>query len=542
MHDATKRFREDEAALLFNARVVDTDEAEIRGGSMRAHALAINGGEPCYGAARFNPTVGDVQWVAMFGDQAYYSTDQGVTWNLIAGTGALLLEHWDFTTLEIGNVAYLYAVNGDANIKKWDGANWTTIAGPGAGVKRIETYNDRLYVWGHNGLEVAACAPTDDTAWSLAANGIAFNAQTHDGDEQLTGFFSLHRLLVFKPTSTGLSDGAGMDDLIVEVGEDGVSRSVGCVAHRTIVGAGDKGVCFLSSRGIEFYRAGAGLVNLTRSLRTFMQSIGWDVISALPGGPCAYYRPLYEEVVVALPGGASEQNDYRVVIKLSRIDEGVVAVALWKNSSASDYTVYTDELGYLQVQRDGTRDVVRVVSDYFEIAGAGVAGAFVDLDADSYLEIGTAGFDPAAMIVADRAGEKDAPVEFGYDGFVRYADYGDRDDVLVDGTGGIDIGGRVITRDMPFENYRLMKKIEEVELFIASPAATTVTAAIHYDGAVGGDVQVPVSAASGGKARRVRFKPKPYEAIVHQVEIRSSQARLRVAAIIGWAHVVQGVR
>jgi hypothetical protein len=537
MQDAAKRYRPDESELLQDFRISETDEAEVRGGSQRAHENPLNGGAQCWGSVRFKPAGGAEQWVAAFGDKMYYSTDEGASWTEIAS--GLLEDWWIFTTFDIGATTYLYGVNGDTTIKKWDGAIWTTIAGPGTGVTFIETHLDRLWCFGHNGLEVAACAATDDSEWTLAGGGIKFNAQTHDADA-LMGIFSFHRLMIFKSDTTGLSDGAGMDDLIVEIGQDGVSRSVGCVAPRTIIGAGDKGVCWLSNRGVEFYRPGGGITNLTRSIRTFMQSIAWSEIAENPNVPCAYWRPLLEEVVVALPSSTG-QNDVRVVVNLRRLDEGLIGVTLWRNTPADGYTIYVNANGYAELQLDSSRELGRIEGGYLTIADPGEAGVYFQIVGD-YLELATAGADTAAMFIADRAGEKDAPVEFGYDGYCRYADYGDRDDVLFDGSGGLDIAARMISRDLVFGAPNRLKKIEEIELLISSPEATTVTIAVRYDGNVGGDIDVTVPAATAGKTKIKRVKPKPYEALAHQVELRTTQARLRVAGVVPYAQVTEHLR
>src|SRR5690606_10552433 len=101
----------------------------------------------------------------------------------------------------------------------------------------------------------------------------------------------------------------GNSDIIVAAGSLGLSRSVGCVAFRSICGAGEHGVLWLSERGVEHYVPGGPIRLVSEGLRTFFENLPWANIYNEPGVPTALYYPLAREYWLLLPTLGTQNSE-----------------------------------------------------------------------------------------------------------------------------------------------------------------------------------------------------------------------------------------
>lgn len=476
---AATAYRRDEAALILNGRVSPEGTVSTRLGSKRAHSAALNSGAQGWGGTVFITTAGVVQWLAFVGDKAYLSLNEGSTWAAIVGATGLRTDYWSFAVMTVGADNTLYCANGGTNVYAWDGVTWGVATGFPAGVKVMAVANERMAIGGHDGSNVWLSEVRVAANYVTGSGGaVIVNIVTDDGDSDITGLFQLGpHLLVFKRHSVNTIDGFGATDIEVQAGAIGVSRSVGCLAFRTIAAVGDTSVMWLSERGIERYSLENGLRLVSQSIRGFLAEVGWGNILAAPGLPCAIYLPEENEYRCAVPTYLAK-ND--TVIRVGLLT-GAISLDRYAPAAGSG-TVYVDEGGYLQFEPTPTRQQARVIDGVIRPVEGGVAGAYVGLDGSGNLELLSNLADHAVLFVADRGAEVNTPIAIGYDGFVRWLDEGTVDDVASDGTGGVPIGFRLQTRPLLFGDPYRRKRPRLLWISVDAPSGATVDANLLADG------------------------------------------------------------
>lgn len=283
------------AALIQNGRIQPDGTAQRRAGSKRTHASALGSGNTTTnGAIVFETAGGTTQIIVFCGTRAYSSTDSGATWTEIAS--GLLSNRYSFAVMRVGATNYLFAANGDATVKRWDGATWDTVPNAPSGVKYVAEFNRRLWYAGHSGVILQATKIADPT---IIASPDGLTVQVA---EVPTGLYQLGpHLLVFSEDQTAYIDGYGEQTIIVRSGATGFSRSTGCIAFRSIVGAGENAVCWLSKRGIERYAPGGEITLVSRGIQESIQTIIRDILSGATSGDfaSATYDAISQEYLLA---------------------------------------------------------------------------------------------------------------------------------------------------------------------------------------------------------------------------------------------------
>jgi len=260
-------------------------------------------GSTCYGAIEFYTAAGAQQIVAAFDDAMYVSTDGGSTFSAIAGATSLTEEYWGFAIIREGAANVLCCVNGGTNSYQYDGTTWATISNIPANTKYLAVMGNRLIAAGGSGVTVAASKVSDiDNGYGSSAGGWTVVASTNDGDTEIKGLFVLGSvLLVFKRKSVGYIEGFGYQTLQVETGSRGISRSVGCIAHRSIAPAGDQAVMWLSERGFEYYAIGSVIQLASAYQQRFVGKIARSAVHQHEGLPSAIWLASRREYWCALP-------------------------------------------------------------------------------------------------------------------------------------------------------------------------------------------------------------------------------------------------
>lgn len=530
---AATAMRADEASLLLNYRVTADGQAEVRRGSQRTHTNALNSGAQGYGGVEFRTASGAVQWVVFVGDKAYRSTDQGATWPTVISTG-LRTDYWDFAVMRVGASNVLYCANGSATIYSWDGTTWATVTGPATGIKLIEAHSERL--WASDGVQLYFSKVRDPSTWGSPYGG-SVQVTTYDGDGEVTGLYSLGGLLLFwKRRSMGYISGDGAADLIVAAGARGISRDVGCVGFRTIVGVAGGGVMWMSERGFELYFPGGVPELASTPVSTFLRDISWGDIRTTPGLPCAYWYPRRLTYEAAIPATVA-QNDYRFVYRLPSGDLPG-ACSLLSGAASGGYTLYVDADGYLALDSSAARNRVRTDGGYLTLAAGSTSGVYVTLDADGHLGLSTNPADPAVVFPADRGTEAAVPVAVGMDGFVRNLDTGTRDDVLSDGTGGVLIGDRLRTRPFLHRALDRRKRLRVVRLRATNDQQQTPAVVCSGDGMDGPAQTATLKPSAGGMPQEARLMVSR-RGVQHVVEIQGAGAGTRISAVLVEAEIEQ---
>ena len=521
MNDASEpdEYTEQEVAAMYNARVSHNgDAAERRGGSKRSHSSALNSGARIYGATEFYDADGDRFLVVIAGSVAYTSADDGVTWTQRA-TG-LPLGAWDFTVMQSGAARLLIAVVGSGAPQTWDGTTWQDLTGSGIPSDALvcEYHNNRLWLW-PDGVTLYGSKVDDPTIFTVASGGVTVRIENPNGDPTPRGLWSFGpALLAFTLDNVGFVEGWGLNSIQVLTGHRGLSRSLGCVSHRTIAAAGDTGLIWLSKQGFVFMPLGGSPVLISGQIERFTDSIAWDNVTDNPDIPAAIWYALQHEYHCSVPASGNNQNTHTVVIRPPSASR---PLGIWINRAEEDDDqsfIITD--GVLELTTGGRE--AAITGGVLELLDAGESGLAATLT-DNVLELATNNFLPATLFIADHETENETAVLWsgGYDGFVRREDYGDKDDVLSDGTGGEDINAWIRTRPDAWDDQFRRKHIRSVRTAVKAEAGGTLSVAPVVDGVVGTETDHTLTAQATTQVIRTRVTGRGY---IGQVDLRFTDA------------------
>lgn len=507
----------------FNFRIAQDGMLQVRSGSKRLHTSALNSGALVYGATMYRTAGGTVQWIVFAGAKAYKSTDEGVNWTEIAS--GLRTDYWSLCTFtSAAGTTYLCCANGGTNSYSWDGTTWAAISNIPNGVKYLATYNDRLYAAGHHVINVVASKIGDFSTWAVP-DGLLLRIQAHDGDGEFRGLFTWrNNLFVFKRESTAYVDGYGNATIIVATGPRGVSRSVGCIAHRSICAVGESELVWLSERGLESF-AGGEVRLLSDPLRLFVAGIGWGTILADGGVPCSVYDRQLHEYRLALPAGA-ERNTIELVFNTQ-----TRGLTLFGWATDDPLTGTLDSDGYMVLDTGAGFGLGVDYNSYLLLLSGGAVGLSGSIDSDGYLSLALVDYAPASYMTGDFAGvAMSAPISGGYDGFVRQLEVGETDDQTAAGVAGSAITALMVSRPFLFGAPFHRKNGRSVEVLAVTGNSADVTVSLLGDG-VEGPQHTLTLAASAGNTPSTRTALSTARGRTLNVVVRSSAAGLKLAGV-----------
>lgn len=454
-----------------------------------------------------------------------------VTFTDAAIAVSLRQDYYTFATMRVGAVMYLFAANGDATVKRWDGTTWDTLPNAPAGLKFVAVFNGRLYGAGHSGVLIQASRIADPTHWA-SPFGITIQAITHSGNP-ITGIYQIaSHLLVFDRAATAYVDGNGEQTMIVATGATGFSRSVGCVAFRSITAVGDNAVCWLSERGVEYYTPGGGIRLVSRRVQGFLNNLDRTLLAETPGRPSAAYDESRQEYHLAL-SSAGTRNDRTLVINL--LQDPLVGKSGLRAAAAIDTQLESEADLLFEGDADGylTTPVGYQLRPGFQgyaaLASEGQSGDPTTEDADGYLTTSTNDTLPATLFIATLADVGPVIHSLGYDGFVRRHFLADRDNMAADGTGGAPVTMTVVSRPFLFGSPRVRKRVRAVHVSAIAAATATMTVQIRARGTLTTSQVVTVSATAYDQPRRRRLMVSAI-GDSPQVEVYTTDA-IRIALI-----------
>jgi len=521
---APLRFPKASASLILNGRINADGSCQRRSGTIRTHPTALNAATG-YGGVSFTTAAGVDQMIVFMGANAYKSTDKGATWAAALATG-LREDYYSFATMRVGATNYLSAANGDTTIKRWDGTTWDTVPNAPSGVKFIAVFNGRLYGTGHSGVLVQASKIADPTVWA-SPDGLTLTVLTHAGDVP-TGLYQVGpHLLVFDRRATSYIDGFGEQTIIVASGATGFSRSVGCVAFRSIVGVGDNGVVWLSERGVEYYTPSGGITLVSKAVQGFFEDLDWDQIYTNPGQVTAAYDDIAQDYHLAITTAGSRNNRTLVLnlregsVEFQRPGPRASATVDRLLGTSGDLLFGEDSDGYLS--STGTNEVVPDANGYMSFVTTPTAGEPVSEDTDGYLT--SAGSDalPASLFIAPATNKPTALYSVGYDGFVRRHFDAGSDDLTSASTGGRVVELTLRSRPFLLGRARQRKRVREIQVQSIQHGASTLTVLAREEGATTPEQTISIAATTSGleesERRRVMTK---LDADTPVVEVRST--------------------
>ena len=487
--------------------------------------------------------------VAIFDSTAYVSTDNGETYTIISGATGLDEQYWSAVVFREGSSNILCLANGGTSCYQYDGTTWSTISNIPSGTKYLAVLGDRLIAAGGDGTTVAASAVGDiDNGYGASAGGWTVKATTHDGDVDIKGLFTLgSSLLVFKRRSVGFIEGFGYQTLQVSAGARGLSRSVGCVAHRTIAPIGDDGVMWLSERGFEFFQVGGRVQLASEFQREFVNSIAWQTILDNEGLPCAIWVPGVREYWCSLPVavGAGEDlnntnNSYIWCYRApTQVTPPAAFMLYW--SLQDGYVMEIDANGELDWYASGFTSLYQSpdgllagVDQYGELRaaalptpglGALLSNGEVDLPTEGINQLRDGRIAPNCLDVIDRPGRPAAPCGACA-----------ANDVFEYDTGqGEPAGLALYTRPLVFNNIVTRKKAKRVTLLASVDNATNVYVGSVADGSsqTAQTMAFPANVGQEASERRIRVGGRGRQ---QQVRVftagTSGEAPLNVRAIV----------
>lgn len=499
------RYPSNVAADLVNARVNPDGTVSRRNGTKRTHPTSL-GAATGYGAVEFTRADGVVQILAFVGATIKMSSDQAATWTDVTPVTPRA-DYYSFATMRVGATMWLFAANGDAEVWRWDGTTFTALPNAPTGVKYLAVFNGRLWFAGHSGVIVQATKIGDPTV-TATPDGLLVQILTHDGDVP-TGMYQLGaHLLVFDSQSTSYIDGFGEQTIIVAAGATGFSRSVGCIAFRTIVGVGEDAVCWLSHRGVEYYSPNSGIQLLTRGVQTFLQTIDRIEIASIPGLPTATYDEITQEYHLALSTTGVRNNRALVINLLQRGTGWLGAPSVDQQRGATNPGAALKFLGDVDGYLDDDAAGVALTDDAdgygaLSVPGDGILPTIPD--ANGYLTTDVTDAMASSLFVAAGPDQARQVYSLGYDGFVRRHGTGEKDDVASDGTGGIDVELSMVSRPFLLKRPRQQKWVRAVHVASINDADATLTVGVRSSGVVLRERDVVIPGTQFNQPKRKRL-------------------------------------
>ena len=523
---APPRFPPESAAEILNGRIEPDGTVKRRPGSQRTHPTLLAAGTG-WGGTAFETAAGDPQMLAFCGAKAFMSDDFGATWTEIAS--GLREDYYDFAQMRVGATNYLFAANGDTTIKRWDGTTWDTLPNAPSGVKFVKEFNRRLRVAGHSGVLVQGSKIGDPTVWAAPDGDTLQVIEVPTGMRQLGS-----HLLVFGTDSTALVDGFGEQTILVTAGESGFSRSVGCVAFRTIVAVGDNGVAWLSKRGVEYYAAGSGIQLVSKARQRFMDAISWNSIDDNRGKFTAAYNPRTQDYHLAVSTDGIRNNRILVLNLTQNVQDqrrgarSAATVDRQQGAGAGDQFLSVDADGYLASGASGVGAILDS-RGYLSLGTGADPGDALEIDADGYLSSVTDDTLPSTLFLGPSDTEPTVLYSVGYDGFVRRHEDAEADDVLSDGTGGTDVELDLISKPFLFGQPSQRKRGRIVHLATIAEAQATVRVSLRGEGSETDPVTVTMPASGTDQTVRRRAMLK-LDADAPQVRLRTTDD-VRIALV-----------
>ena len=503
-------YRFDEIASLFNARVsYDGDAGQRRKGSQRTHTTALNSGAQIYGAKEFYDASGVRFLVVIAGSEAFTSTDDGVTW--VSRQTGLTGAGWDFTIMQSGANRLLIMVNGSGAPQTWNGTTWADLTGTSIpqNAKLCEYHNNRVWMWGHSNDLLVGSIVDDPTDFSSANGGVTVRIEILQGDPEPRGLWSQGpSLLAMTWEQVGYVEGWGLNTLQVLTGHRGLSRSLGCVGHRTLAQAGEAGVIWLSKLGFVYMEQGAQPVLISNQIQRFIDGLSWDNIRGDRNLPTAAWYERLHEYHCAVPALGNSQNTHVVVIRPRRAGR---PTAIWINrpqvTSGSALQI-TD--GVLELAGGGDREFV-IQGGVLNLLPAGEPGLSAGIVA-GVLETVTNDTVASALFGADDDAENVTGELWSgsYDGFVRRLEIGNLDDVLSDDSGGQDITAVLRTRPESFGDQFRNARTRSSRIGLKAPTGGSIDVYPVADGALGTKQTHTVKVQQTVQTIRARVSAKGY--------------------------------
>jgi len=505
-----------EVAVLFNARVVsESDAVQRRGGSQRMHATALNSGAQIYGGTEYYDASGNRFMIVCAGTVAYSSDDDGITWTSLA-TG-LPTGGWDFTVMQSGADRLLIGVVGSGPPQIFDGSTWTDLTGTSIpdDATHCEFHNNRLWLWGHNNPLLQGSKVDDPTDFSAGAGGVTVRIENTIGDPTPRGLWSHGpALLAFTYEQVGFVEGWGLNTIQVTTGHRGLSRSLGCVSHRTIAPAGDTGVMWLSRQGWIYMPLGGTPELISGKMQRFVDGLSWDNMASNPHIPAATWSSALREYHCAVPAYGNNQNTHTMVIRMP--DSGnPLSRYVFRSEKLTGQSFEISD-GVLELTTGGRE--AAIIAGVFELQPVGVPGTAVEIT-DGVLKLATKDFVPATIFTADHDSEDRAGALWsgGYDGFVRRMEFGDLDDVLSDDSGGEDVSAWIRGRPETFGDQFRRKRLRSIRTALKAKAGGTIDVYPVIDGQAGSKVTKTLRSQETTQVARALVTGKAY---LPQVDLR----------------------
>lgn len=218
---------------------------------------------------------------------------------LVADQSGLTNGRWSTYEVQNSGGHFLLCVNGEDNLRRFDGSAWLTITGAGTGaITGIDTAT-LIYVWGHRN-RVFFIQRNSTSAWYLATNAIGGAAT----ELPLAGVFRKGGSLMMGGTWSSDS-GAGMDDrcfFVTDAGEVAIYSGAdpGDTNNWSLIGVYDVGVPL--GRKSMIYVGGDVLFSTKSGIIPLSAVVQKDPAELTASAVTAAIQPNWNSTVEQIPG------------------------------------------------------------------------------------------------------------------------------------------------------------------------------------------------------------------------------------------------
>lgn len=335
-------------------------------GHSKIQTTAINSGATVQGMIDF--TSQSNKLVGVVGDKIYDDLTQVTPTDITGGLTVSSTLQVDFQEYVLGSTKIVIGTNGTDAPFKWTGSgNASALGGSPPSGKWIEYFNNYIFLsnTSSNAERAYFSGLSDPETWDTTNDFFTF-------DNEITGMKTFGRqLVVFKRDSIGIISGFGRASWQKV---DQHVRGVGCAAGHSIVNArlgGDINrdvLVFLADDGIYAFDGTPNVLKLSHPIqRKFVATASADRWNAnrYPNA-WATYSEKWEWYVLHLTDGGGTENDFRVILDLSRpfsTPDRKFAVPHWPSSSINGNCVVTRKVsGEDEIYFGGTDGFVRQIS------------------------------------------------------------------------------------------------------------------------------------------------------------------------------------
>ena len=271
---------------------------------------------------------------------------------------------------------------------------------------------------------------------------------------------------------------------------------------------------WLSRQGWVHMPLGGSPKLISGKMQRFVDGLAWDNMASNPHIPTATWSSALREYHCAVPAYGNSQNTHTMVIRLPDAGNPMSRYIFRTEIDAGESLDIVD--GVLEIVTGGRE--AAIIAGVLELQPVGVPGTAVGI-IDGVFELSVKDFVPATIFTADHDKESMSEALWGggYDGFVRRMEFGDKDDVLSDGSGGEAVTAWIRGRPETFGDQFRRKRLRSIRTALKAKSGGTLDVYPVIDGQSGSKVTKTLLSQETTQVARALVTGKAY---LPQVDLR----------------------